>query len=267
MTAAAYEMLRSEGYALAGGVGDLQQRIRLYHRIYLESGKRHVFALIAAHGSLWATGYFKLGNLGARIASLPSLCIRGRRKQKLDAVAVFADRFRSINRQVCAESYAIFHYTRQYGANDVILPVIGAAFTALLVECHASCTAGTEYPRHKREQLFDAFLAWEQDHIVAPNVAEAFADFDWPLIAWLARRPVIQFAYFGKHRRLRFRDFSCQDERMSAGMQACRIAEDVGLDFVEAALVARCRVVEGRHAQPDTMDGKRPRAGVLEGIR
>ncbi|NHZ40522.1 hypothetical protein [Massilia aquatica] len=267
MTAAAYEILRNEGYALAGEVRELQQRIRLYHRIYLESGKRHAFALIAAHGSLWATGYFKLGDLGARIASLPSLCICGRRQQKLDAVAVFADRFRSINRQVCAESYAIFHYTRQYGANDVIRPLIGTRFAELLADCHASCAADTAYPRDKREQLFDAFLAWEQDHIVAPNVAEAFADFDWPLIAWLARRPVIQFAYFGKHTRLRFRDFSCQDERMSAGMRACRIAEDVGLDLVEAALGARCRAVEGRHAQPDTMDGKQPGAGALEGVR
>lgn len=267
MTAAAYERLRSEGYVLAGEVHDLHKRIRLYHRIYLESGKRHVFALIAAHGSLWATGYFKLGKLGARIASLPSLCIRGRRKQKLDAVAVFADRFRSINRQVCAESYAIFNYTRQYGANEIIRPVIGAHFADLLADCHASFAAGTGYPRHKREQLFDAFLAWEQDHIVAPNVAQAFADFDWPLIAWLARRPVIQFAYFGKHTRLRFRDFSCQDDRMSAGMQACRIAEDVGLEAVEAALSARCRVVEGRHAQPDTMDGKRPGASARKGMR
>lgn len=92
------------------------------------------------------------------------------------------------------------------------------------------------YSRHKREQLFHAFLAWEQDYIVVPNVAEAFADFDWPLIAWLARRSVIQFAYFGKHKHLRFRDFGCRDERLAAGMQACRIAEDLGLEAVEEAL-------------------------------
>jgi hypothetical protein len=236
MTAAAYEQLRTEGYALAGELHDLQQRVSLYHRLYLESGKRHVFALIAAHGSLWAKGYFKLGQRGARIASLPSLCIPGKRARQLEAAAVFADCFRSINRQVCAESYAIFSYTRLYGGNDLIRAVIGRRFTTLLTECHASSKAGTEFPRYKREQLFHAFLAWEQDHIVVPKVAQAFADFDWPLIAWLARRPVIQFAYFGKHKRLRFRDFASQEERLSAGMHACRIAEDMGLQRVEDAL-------------------------------
>ncbi|WP_167241094.1 hypothetical protein [Massilia genomosp. 1] len=236
MTAAAYEMLRSEGYALAGELHDVQRRVRLYHRIYLESGKRHVFALIAAHGSLWATGYFKLGKLGARIASLPSLCIPGRRKQKLDAVAAFADRFRSIHRQVCAESYAIFQYTRQYGGNEVIRAVVGTRFAALLVECHASCRAGTAYPRYKRQQLFHAFLAWEQEHVVTPQVDEAFASLDWPLIAWLARRPLIRFPYFGKRERLRFHDFASQDDRVCAGMQAFRIAEDVGLQGVEDTL-------------------------------
>lgn len=236
MTAAAYEQLRNEGYALAGEVHDLQQRVRQYHRMYLTSGKRNVFALIGAHGCLWATGYFKLGKLGARIASLPYLCIPGRRQQKLDAVAAFADCFRSINRQVCAESYAIFEYTRQYGGTEFIRAVIGARFTALLVECHASCAAGSAYPRYKRQQLFHAFLAWDQDHIVVPEVDKAFASFDWPLIAWLAKRPIIRFAYFGKHERLRFRDFSSQDDRVCAGMQAFRIAEDVGLQLVEDAL-------------------------------
>lgn len=236
MTAAAYEQLRTEGFALAGEVHDLQKRMDLYHSMYLASGKRHVFALIATHASRWAMGYFKLGQLGARIASLPYLCIPGRRQHKLDAVAAFAERFRSIHRQVCAESYAIFQYTRQYGGNEVIRAVIGTRFTALLVECHASCTAGSAYPRYKRQQLFHAFLAWEQEHVVTPQVDEAFASVDWPLIAWLAKRPMIRFPYFGKHERLRFRDFSSQDDRVCAGMQAFHIAEDVGLQLVEDAL-------------------------------
>ncbi|ATQ73730.1 hypothetical protein CR152_03795 [Massilia violaceinigra] len=236
MTAAAYEKFRTEGYALAGHANDLQRRVRLYQRVYQDSGKRLMFALIAAHGTLWASGYFKLGMLGARIASLPWLCMPGMRAQKLAAVAAFVDRFRSINRQVCAESYAIFYYTRQHGGSAFIRSVIGERFTDLLVDCHASCEAGTEYPRNKREQLFHALIEWEQDHIVVPGVEEAFASFDWPLIAWLARRPVIRFAYFGKHDRLRFNDFARKEERLAAGVQACRLAEELGLQAVEDAL-------------------------------
>ncbi|NHZ77812.1 hypothetical protein F2P44_00630 [Massilia sp. CCM 8695] len=236
MTAAAYENFRSEGYALAGQAHDLQRRVRLYQRVYRDSGKRLTFALIAAHGTLWASGYFKLGTLGARIASLPWLCIPGMRAQKLAAFTGFLDQFRSINRQVCAESYAIFYYTRQHGGSAFIRSVIGDRFTDLMVECHASCEAGTEYPRHKREALFHALIDWEQEHIVVPGVEKAFAGFDWPLIAWVARRPVIRFAYFGKHDRLRFNDFARKDERLAAGMHACRLAEDLGLQAVEDAL-------------------------------
>ncbi|HEX8614115.1 MAG TPA: hypothetical protein VF800_22795 [Telluria sp.] len=236
MTAAAYEHLRTEGYALAGQVHDLQQRVRLYQRVYQDSGKRFTFALIAAHGTLWASGYFKLGALGARIASLPWLCIPGMRARKLEALDAFIDGFRSINRQVCAESYAIFYYTKQHGGSAFIRSRIGERFTDLMVECHASCAAGTEYPRQKREALFHALIDWEQDHIVVGGVEKAFAGFDWPVIAWLARRPVIRFAYFGKHDRLRFNDFSLKEERLSSGLHACQLAEDLGLQAVEDAL-------------------------------
>lgn len=236
MTAAAYDDFRAEGYALAGQPHDLQQRVRLYRRLYQDSGKRLTFALIAAHGTLWASGYFKLGTLGARIASLPWLCLPGMRARKLAAFAAFLDRFRSINRQVCAESYAIFHYTREHGGSAFIRSLIGDRFADLLVDCHASCAAGTDYPRPRREALFHALIDWEQEHIVVPGVEQAFASLDWPLIAWAGRRPVIRFAYFGRHERLRFSDFANKDERVAAGLQACRLAEEIGLQAVEEAL-------------------------------
>jgi hypothetical protein len=43
---------------------------------------------------------------------------------------------------------------------------------------------------------------------------KAFASFDWPLIAWVAKRPVLRFAYFGKHDRLHFNNFSRKEERL-----------------------------------------------------
>lgn len=236
MTAAAYEQFRTEGYALAGNSNDLPRRVRLYQRVYRDSGKRNVFALIAGHGTLWATGYFKLGMLGARIASLPYLCIPGRRAEKLAAAAAFADKFRSINRQVCAESYAIYHYTKHHGDTAFIRSVIGECFTELLVECHASNQANTAYPRHKREELFQAFIDWEQNNVVAPAVDEAYDSVGWPLIARLARRPWVKFAYFKNDERLRFDDFARKEERLAAGMKACQLAEDLGLDAVENAL-------------------------------
>ncbi len=63
MTTAAYQNLRQRGIQLAGRVGDFRQRACIYHHMYADSAGRNVFPLIAAHGALWAAGYFKKGLL------------------------------------------------------------------------------------------------------------------------------------------------------------------------------------------------------------
>lgn len=238
MTSEAYEYFRNKGYALAGGLGDLQQRAGVYHGMYEDSGKRNVFPLIAAHGALWAAGYFRKGMLGGWLLSLPYLLAPSVRRARLRSVAAFADKFRDINRRVCAESYAIFHYTRRFGGTAFIRGVIGHAFTDILCECHLSCQCDMEFPKAQREKLFSAFFHWEQEHIVAPFVSEAFAQFDWPAIKYLALRPRINFAYFGKSFIVQFANFASQEERIRHGLQAYRRAEEVGLDHVERSVAS-----------------------------
>ncbi len=71
--AAAYERWHDEAERLAGGLHDLAQRSTVYHHLFAASGRNHVFPLIAAHGALWARGYFRFGmRLGAWL-SLPAL--------------------------------------------------------------------------------------------------------------------------------------------------------------------------------------------------
>jgi hypothetical protein len=236
MTLEAYAALREKGYAIAGELGDLNRRADVYHRMYLDSGKRSVFPLIAAHGALWATGYFKLGRLGGMLLSLPYLLTPALRRARLASTAAFADKFMDINRRVCAESYAIYHYTKRYGGSSFIRTVIGDDFADILCECHASNRAGTPYPQAVREKLFYAFFAWEQAHIVGPAVTEAFDNFDWPLVKYLAMRTKLDFTYFGNHVSVRFKDFSSREERISRGLLVYRHAEEVGLDHVEHTL-------------------------------
>ncbi|QNM96191.1 hypothetical protein [Chitinimonas koreensis] len=235
MTAAAYQALRSKGYRLAGGLDDLQQRACVYHHLYQDSGRRNVFPLIAAHGALWAAGYFRRGMLAGQLLSLQYLARPARRRAQLQALADFADRFRDINRRVCAESYALYHYTRQYGAGPVGSSM-GEAFTEALLACHASNAGGTPFAPEQREALFREFFLWEQAHIVAPSVTAAYAGFHWPAIRYLALRPTVEFAYFGQAHGLPFADFSSRQERVEKGLQAYRRAEAVGLDRVEQAL-------------------------------
>ena len=236
MTSEAYDYFRAQGIALAGEPGDLSLRANLYHRMYRESGKRNVFALIAAHGTLWAAGYLKTGILGAWLLSLPYIFTPRLRREKLRSVAAFAHRFRDINRRVCVESYAIYHYTRHFGATPFIRSVIGNGFAQILCECHASCQSGSDFTSAQRERLFSAFFHWEQDNIVAPLVSEAFATIDWPVIKSLALRPAVDFTYFGKSLCMRFVDFSSKDERVLQGLRAYRMAEEAGFDVVEQCL-------------------------------
>lgn len=64
-----YDDLQAQATRLAGGLTDLAQRATVYHHIFEASGRNHIFPLIAAHGALWARGYFAFGmRLGAVLA-------------------------------------------------------------------------------------------------------------------------------------------------------------------------------------------------------
>lgn len=236
MTADAFEMLRRKGYLLAGRLSDLSQRACVYHHMYEDSGRRNVFPLIAAHGALWAAGYFRKGMLGGRILSVQYLLRPRLRRERLISLCDFADKFRDVNRRVCAESYAIYHYTKNFESNDFIRALIGEGFSRVIYNCHKSREEGTPFSSENRKLLFFEFFSWEQENIVAPSIVAAYENFCWMSVAYLARRPNVQFAYFGKNHGLKFCDFSSKAERMEKGMLAYQRAVDVGLELVEASI-------------------------------
>lgn len=228
-----YDLLRLKGYKLAGGLSDLAQRASVYHHMYQDSGGRNVFPLIAAHGALWASGYFKKGMIAGRLLSIQFLPDTAKRKEALQALDEFACKFRDINRKVCAEAYALYHYTKHHsslpaGLNYEFKPRL----LALLSNCHRSRT----FDREEREQLFYEFFSWEQENIVAPDVEKAYDAFCWKSVKTLALQPNIKFSYFGKKNNLKFHNFYSKDERVKMGLQAYIRAEDVGLQFVEESL-------------------------------
>jgi hypothetical protein len=242
--------------------------------MYEDSGKRNVFPLLAAHGALWASGYFKKGMLGGKVLSLQYLLTPWLIKPRLDSLSEFADRFRDINRRVCAESYALYCYTRDHQENDFIKSVIGDEFAKVLYECHRSNDLGSQFSQERREELFHQFFRWEQENIVAPSVAEAYETFQWRAVKYLALRPRIEFSFFGKEYDLPFNDFSSKEERVEKGVMAYRRAEDVGLAQVEEALRhykimpaaffhdpgAHYQAIERACTQPDqSQQARRPR--------
>lgn len=232
----AYDRLQQEGTALAGGLTDLVRRAAVYHHLYADSGGRNVFPLIAAHGALWGSGYFALGSRVGHWCSLVDVFQPQRRRRRLDALSAFANAFRDINRQVCAQAYALYHYTRLHGRTPVSEAAATPALLDGLLACHTSARAGTPFSQAQRAQLFQAFFLWEQHHIVSTAVEQAVAAFEWPLLRRLAMQPRIRFRYFPRNPQMRFGDFAAQDERIEKGLRAYALAEQVGLAQVEVSL-------------------------------
>lgn len=233
---AEHRRIKALGHALAGGLADLPQRAAVYFHLYEDSGRRNVFPLIAAHGALWASGYFARGMKAGRVLSLQYIGHAGRRQEKRASLQVFADAFRRINREVCAEAYCMYHFTKLYGHTPMAEALVPAPVLAGLNDCHQSHAEASDFPKAARRALFEAFFLWEQAAIVSPSVEAAVEAFDWPAVKWLAVRPKIAFSYLGAGDGLQFKDFSDKDERIERGLRAYEAAETVGLAQVEAAI-------------------------------
>jgi hypothetical protein len=228
--------LRREATLLAGGLSDLSQRATVYRHLFLASGGNHAFPLIAAHGALWAGGYFRFGmRLGAALSwqyvGRPAV-----RRQQLQRLADFADVFRDINRRVCVDTYVNFHFTDRYGQQADADRFVPRELLDPLNRLHAARRADRSLSDAEKQTVFEAHFRHEQAHVVGPTLTAAVADFDWPLLRAIALRPWVKFAYFPGNTCLRFRNFASADERIERGLQAFSLATQVGWSTVDAAL-------------------------------
>lgn len=261
-----YTQTRREAELLAGRLGDLSQRATVYYHLYDDSDGNNVFPLIAAHGALWASGYFRKGLRAGQILSAQYLGHGNTRKAKLQQLQEFADAFRDINRRVCIEAYSAYHLSKHFGDDPYTTTVITSQLLGELNRCHAAQRSGMRLTPAERAALFNAFFIWEQDNIVGPSVQIAVDRFDWPLIKRLALTPKIGFAYFPGWTRLAFNDFSSTDERIEKGRQTYQIAEAVGLSHVEGALEFY-KVLPKRFLGTSQARFKRIKVNVLDVLR
>ena len=230
---ARWDNLHQEGTRLAGGLTDLAQRGAVYHHLYEHSGKNHIFPLIAAHGALWARGYFSFGMKLGGCCAWQYAWSSVRRKERMEALEDFANAFRDINRWVCIETYASYHFTAEHPAAGEFVPL---TLLQALNQCHQTKREGVELATEQKREVFQAFFLHEQETVVGPRIAAACQAFDWPLMRFLALQPVIRFAYFPGWKTLWFRDFSQSEERVANGLRAFDWAAEVGWDGVADAL-------------------------------
>ena len=230
----AFEDLQADGLRLAGGLNDLSQRATVYHHVYKESGGNHVFPLIAAHGALWARSWFSFGMKLGKLLSWQYAFNSETRRNKLVKLEEFANVFRDINRRVCVDVYANFHFTKCYGKHPEASKVVPVDLLQALNRIHSSNEAGVELTDDERREVFTTHFLSEQQHIVGPTIEKAIAEFDWSLLRSLALRPVIRFAYF--RRPFLFRNFANKEERMAKGLVAFNVAAETGWNNVEQDL-------------------------------
>jgi hypothetical protein len=218
---------------MAGGLRALAQRATVYHHLFAASGRNHVFPLIAAHGALWAGGYFRFGS---KLGNWLSLATPSRRPALLTGLDAFADAFRDINRRVCVDTYASFHFTATHGEHPDALQFVAAAKLEALNRMHHARQLGVELSPRDKLRAFEAFFRSEQATVVGPSVARAAEEFDWPLMKFIALKPLLKFSYFPRGQWLWFRDFSNRDERIANGLKAFEFALQAGLNTVEERL-------------------------------
>jgi hypothetical protein len=225
-----------EGTRLAGGLTDLTQRATVYRQLFRDSGGNHVFPLIAAHGALWAKGYFRQQlRLGWWLA-LTDLWRPAARERRLAGLEALANALRDVNRRVCIDTYAKFHFTAEHGRDPGAAEFVPADTLAALNALHDAQRRGEDLPLWGQRRLFEAHFLSEQQTVVGPALDAALAQFDWPLVRGLAMRPQIEFAYFPAGERLLFRDFGSRDERIANGRRAFNIGAALGWRFVEDRL-------------------------------
>ena len=160
--------MRTEGEKLAGGLTQLAQRASVYRHIYRASGGNHIFPLIAAHGALWARGYFRwalaLGRkLAWQYAWNPAL-----QRRQLASLDNFAAAFRDINRRVCADTYANFHFTAEYGDHPDAAVLVPTDLLQALNRMHCAQRAGRTLSTPQKQEIFTAHFLNEQQHVVSP---------------------------------------------------------------------------------------------------
>lgn len=248
---AAYEDLRRQSAALAGSLLEIPRRVVILSHIYHDSGGNHAFSQIAAHGALWARGYFEVAGTLGRLIGRRYFYNPQERAYRLGLLQEFAEGFRRVNRLVCIDTYANYLFTQRFGHLSAAADVLPANLLDALNRVHRARQRGQRLPPQELRDVFLQSFLCEQELTVAPGVKEAVAGFDCRILKFLCLRPLVRFAYFPRCRYLFFRDFSDTGERIDKGLRAFDYAARMGWDHVHNAMHSYGRMNRQLHQSPE----------------
>ena len=245
-----YDDLQREASVLAGGLEDIPRRAVVLNSLYFDSGRNHIFSHIAAHGALWAYRYFEVGGRLGRLIANRYFYNKTEKTYRLGILNDFAEGFRKVNRQVCIDTYANYHFTKKHGDEADADRIIPPTLLDALNRIHSASRAGRELSDSEKRLVFEQSFRCEQEVTVAPGVKTAVDGFQCRVMKFLCMKPLVRFAYFPSWRFLWFRDFSNQSERIEKGLVVYDLAARVGWHNVESSLRRYGLLREGYFESP-----------------
>jgi hypothetical protein len=224
----ARDEIRAEAVALAGGPGDMPQRVALLHSIFEDSRRNHAFPEVALHGALWAYGFYERRGAVSRMITYRYFYDREERARRAYMLFVFSQGFKEANRSVFVDTYTNYFFTKRYGESPGAETIVAPQLLDALNRVHHAARSGRALSRGERGQVFETSLLFEQETTVGPKVKEEVSKFDCPVLTRIVLSPIVHFMYFPRLIALRFRDFSNTDERIEKAVRSYELAERTG---------------------------------------
>lgn len=242
-----YETIREHAERLAGGPGDIPQRVALLHGIFVDSGGNHVFPEVALHGALWAYSFYERRGAVSRAIACRYFYDADERARRSYMLFRFSQGFKEANRSVFVDTYANYVFAKRHGDDPGADEVLAPPLLEALNRVHKARRAGTQLGERDRAEVFETALLYEQEQTVGPKVLEEVARFDCPVLSAIVLRPVVRFAYFPRTTYLAFRNFGDTNERIDKAVRSLKLAERAGWPRV-SRLIARAGVLPERFA-------------------
>ena len=225
------------GQRLAGTPSSIGQRVVVHHSAYRDSRRNLTFPMLALHGAGWAHGYFNfLVSMLPYYASLRFPFSWQKRDDFKKKMSVAMTGFKVANQRVLRDTFANYHFTKQYGTTPGADKILPPTLITTLNQLHAATAVREPLTDLAKSSIYSECFQWEQHNSVWPMVEKAIKNVDDPIVKAIAFRPIVHFAFFPPLKFLFFHDFTDTNERIAQGWKAYGIAEDVGWAVTERAI-------------------------------
>ena len=153
-----HEAIRNHAERLAGGPGDIPQRVALLHGIFLDSGGNHAFPEVALHGALWAYGFYERRGVVSRSIAYRYFYDADERARRAYMLFRFSQGFKEANRSVFVDTYANYVFAKRHGEAPGADEILAPALLEALNRVHEARRAGRQLRERERAEVFETAL-------------------------------------------------------------------------------------------------------------